>query len=452
MSKPDPTIEWHTVESDAEWERLSLPRLPDDRLATVPTSRAKSLTKQVIWGALVMFLLCVGTGVWWRYTAQLRSQQSEMELRTMLQQKFKEFAPDDAHVVLQTLMLQDRLATAQVITEAKNGAAVYRQTRFYRQTATGWQPTAPNTALWGPEHSLETPLFIFHFRQYDTATVIAVAPQVDALYTTLLHNVGLPIPANAAPSVIEVSVTEPPGILTWRRMPTALRVPSPAVYWAPREITDAELLLQSIALPLSAYVLQQAREHYTVRSAWQPLLNGLHLWQLWELDLPLAVWREDIVRWLYLDVPTTRAEKGVILPKHYEAFCTMHQLWMQSPLLLNIPLVCTKLDWENQFLSPWVLQDALRRLDQIAMPTAADEYISPSATSAVFHPGQTVALATLIEYTVTIYGRERLPTLLAGLGQYESWYTLIPAVYGVSPTTFEVGWQTFLMQYYDIGE
>src|SRR5205823_6624277 len=49
------------------------------------------------------------------------------------------------------------------------------------------------------------------------------------------------------------------------------------------------------------------------------------------------------------------------------------------------------------------------------------------------HPGQAVALATLVEYAVATYGRERLPALMAGLGQYESWDTLLPAVYGVSP-------------------
>jgi hypothetical protein len=50
-----------------------------------------------------------------------------------------------------------------------------------------------------------------------------------------------------------------------------------------------------------------------------------------------------------------------------------------------------------------------------------------------------VALATLIEYTAVTYGRERLPALVAGLGQYERWDALIPAVYGVSPGEFERG-------------
>jgi hypothetical protein len=55
-----------------------------------------------------------------------------------------------------------------------------------------------------------------------------------------------------------------------------------------------------------------------------------------------------------------------------------------------------------------------------------------------------VALATLIEYAVATYGHERLPGLVAGLGQSESWGTLIPAVYGVSSAEFEAGWQAYL--------
>jgi hypothetical protein len=66
------------------------------------------------------------------------------------------------------------------------------------------------------------------------------------------------------------------------------------------------------------------------------------------------------------------------------------------------------------------------------------------------HPGRTVALATLIEYAVATYGRERLPALVAGLGQYDRWDTLLPAVFGVSAAEFEAGWQAYLTVYYGV--
>ncbi|HMN29643.1 MAG TPA: hypothetical protein PKE45_15950, partial [Caldilineaceae bacterium] len=69
---------------------------------------------------------------------------------------------------------------------------------------------------------------------------------------------------------------------------------------------------------------------------------------------------------------------------------------------------------------------------------------------AAAQPGKTVALATLIEYAVTTYGRERLPALVAGLGQYDSWETLVPAVFGVSVAQFERGWQLYLSEHYGV--
>jgi hypothetical protein len=59
-----------------------------------------------------------------------------------------------------------------------------------------------------------------------------------------------------------------------------------------------------------------------------------------------------------------------------------------------------------------------------------------------------VVLATLIEYAVATYGHERLSTLMAGMGHYDTWDTLIPAVYGVSPTEFEAGRQAYMRKNY----
>ena len=68
------------------------------------------------------------------------------------------------------------------------------------------------------------------------------------------------------------------------------------------------------------------------------------------------------------------------------------------------------------------------------------------------YPGYAVALATLIEYAVATYGRERLPMLLAGMGHYDSWETLLPAVYGVSAAEFEAGWRAYLQAHYGVSD
>ena len=57
-----------------------------------------------------------------------------------------------------------------------------------------------------------------------------------------------------------------------------------------------------------------------------------------------------------------------------------------------------------------------------------------------------------IEYAVPTYGRDRLPALMASLGQSDSWDTLLPAVFGVSAAAFEAGWQAYLKAHYDVSD
>jgi hypothetical protein len=218
-------------------------------------------------------------------------------------------------------------------------------------------------------------------------------------------------------------------------------VASPALYTAPVALSDAELLAQSIALPLLAQGAAQASERYAIGSAWQPLLDGLRLWQIWDLDLPLAAWRENIVQWIYVDGPAVGPAQSLVLPEHYTELCAAHKLWLPSPAQLNIPLRCARPEWEEQSFPLWRLRDPLTRLAQFSVPATR-------SLSLEEHPGQTVALATLIEYAIATYGRKRLPVLVAGLGQYESWDTLIPAVFGVSTAEFETGWQSYLDTHY----
>jgi hypothetical protein len=350
------------------------------------------------------------------------------------------------NVTVQTVGFAGDGAVARVIIKAKGRGQAYRQTWFYRHRAGGWLRTERDASLWGPARSLATPYFIYHFRQKDAPVVSAVAPQMDALYTTLWHNFGLPIIPTPEKLVVEVSVTQPPGQAVPRfHGSDRFIVPSPAVYWAPVELTDADLLAQSIALPLIEQVLAQAREHHAIGSVWLPLLDGLRLWQVWDLDLPLAAWREEIVQWLYVDLPALEPGQVSVQPERYGALCAAHKLWLPVPFQLNIPLLCGRPAWEAQFL----------RVGR-ALPTRLDELVSRSLAESLFdpppasHPGQAVALATLIEYAAATYGRERLPTLVAGLGQYDSWDTLLPAVYGVSPAEFEAGWHAYLVNHYAV--
>jgi hypothetical protein len=487
MRKQAPVVDWTIAENDADWERQCALLLPDNEQAA---NRHRPLNRY-IWGVVALLLMLVSIGGWWWHTARAGSQQAAAELHATAQQEpgvvthheqrtaisstdnqsdmdWWHQARREADELLaaikadkpgaqfdlnmRVLALQRDQAVISVRTAPIARAPAYRQTLFYRRTEEGWQQTAPDAALWGPESSLETLDFVYHFRQNDAPVVAAVLAQMDILYQLMRRNFGLSLKPDAEKLVIDVNVTQTSGYASpWFGAPHHISVPSPALYVAPVELTDAELLAQSIALPLLEQVLAQARERHAVGASWQPMLDGLHLWQVWDMDLPLSAWREEVVTWIYADLPATRPGQAVVLPEHYTALCAAHKLWMPSPMQMNIPLLCAEVAWEALLLSPWGWYDPLTHLDQLVAPLRPGEYLEePDSLRLVRHPGHTVGLATLVEYAVVTYGRDRLPALVAGLGQYESWDTLLPAVYGASAAEFEAGWQAYLTTHYGV--
>jgi hypothetical protein len=63
---------------------------------------------------------------------------------------------------------------------------------------------------------------------------------------------------------------------------------------------------------------------------------------------------------------------------------------------------------------------------------------------------QSVVPKTVIDYVIATYGRRSLARLLDGMHQYDSWQSLIPAVFSVSMEEFESGWQAYLATQYDL--
>lgn len=217
----------------------------------------------------------------------------------------------------------------------------------------------------------------------------------------------------------------------------------------PGGLTDNDLLAQSLAFPLFDDLLGQASAQHLIDPAWQPMLNGIYLWQIWDSGLPLAAWQDEVVTWLYRASANASAEQQVMLPKQYEELCAAHKLWLTGPTYLGIPLLCTHLDREGWRRATWGPHEPLTRLDQFSF---LDPRSIVGSLFPISHPDQTVALATLIDYAVAAYGQEHLPVLVAGLGQHKSWSTLIPAVYGVTPAEFEAGWQKHLVTRYGLSQ
>jgi len=480
MSKPVPSVEWIVVESDGEWERL-----PSLTPPPVRPNNHRLDWQRYLWP--IGILLLVSAGGWWGYSSQTTlplptapgpvtpkavfdsipsvhqslvdtvvGDQTNTDWRRQFHQDEQNSAAgqprppiDQVGIKISKIEYLKDWAIVSLVMSEKRGASAYRQTRFYHWTKEGWLHTTPDAALWGPVRQLETASLAFHFRQNDAQTVATVAPQIEALYTSLRYNFGLPIAYGLAKRVINVSMTQQLGLVSPpSHLVEELSVPSPAIYPVPLELTDAQILAQSLVLPLLDDVLTQAIKRHAIRSPWPPLLNGLRLWQVWDLNLPsLGHWQREVVKWLYVNRSASRTVDREMLPGHYPAFCTAHQQWLPN---LHIDLLCREQERQLSVFSARRPQAALIQLDLLTLVKAPGEQREQTGSSEFASPGQTIALATVIEYAVATYGRARLPALVAGLGQHKSWNTLLPAVYGVSPTAFEAGWQAYLVAHHGV--
>jgi hypothetical protein len=190
-------------------------------------------------------------------------------------------------------------------------------------------------------------------------------------------------------------------------------------------------------------------EEHTIPPRWRPLLRGLRLWQMWDLDMPLARWRQDIVKALYTDTPTDMLRHQDVQSDSYAEFCAMHRLWMLSPEMVGIPFKCGISDEESWVLKPWLAYGRRTHLFQLNTPLKGNEQFYDE-NNYFFDPTEVVTIATLLQYVVTTYGHEQLPVLLANMAQYDDWETLVPAVFDVSAPDFEAGWRSYLIEQYKV--
>jgi hypothetical protein len=223
-----------------------------------------------------------------------------------------------------------------------------------------------------------------------------------------------------------------------------VRLPSPALHLAPPQLSEAAILEQSLRLLLNEAVLDEwtgTLRTYRGEMNLGSLVAALRLWRLWDQGGPLSVGRWEIVRWLYTDIADQPTARNGSLPHNYEHFCSTHAVWHLSPVSLAIPLPCTKLD-----PPVWYPQSAPTHLRSMMRDSPEPQ----EAARVLQNRGETIALATVLEYVVAVHGREQLPVLLRTPLDHPNWETLVPAVFGMSVVEFEAGWHDYLAAEYGV--
>jgi hypothetical protein len=221
-----------------------------------------------------------------------------------------------------------------------------------------------------------------------------------------------------------------------------ITVRSPSLLSAPVEMTNATVFFQSVVYPLSVLLVTEIIDQHPHRWKWAvmywlPVIDALRLWALWEAEGPLADGREAVVRWLYQNAQAKSVAARQALPVGHEHLCRTYRIWDKSPALMSIPLSCSDTN-----AIPWLSGH------YPALPTRLGGQFYAELGLAEDAMGSRVALETVIEYVVAAYGRDHLPHLIAALGEHTGWQTLIPAVFDVSASEFEAGWQAYLAERY----
>jgi len=311
-----------------------------------------------------------------------------------------------------TWFVGDHAAVELMVTVAGakvGNGAIYRQTRFYRETPQGWLRTQPNLELWGPSGSVETDHLLWRYRRRDEAAVLEIAEATDAVYLQLIRDYGVTGPEDGSKLAVDVRADYRPGRIWLQEEPeTRVVVPSPSVYLTPRGIMHPEILEQAAALALLESVTAQARQRHGIRRS-EALLSGIKLWQVWKMDLPLSPWSVSAVRWMYGGAGD-EGEDVLTGSEFSKELCAAYSIWMIWPASVDIPVYC-----EGKSISPMIGSAGLN-----SVPGGPYDLTALELEGAVGYPstwaietGYLLKMYTVVDYAVSTYGSRSYRLCLA---------------------------------------
>ncbi|HXF65019.1 MAG TPA: hypothetical protein VNK95_25555 [Caldilineaceae bacterium] len=426
-----PYFEWQFAAHEDEWAALTAsPVQPAPR----PARQRRHSPR--LWALAALLLLLAGSGGYaLERTAHAGWQAIEQDLQNAVAADAWMDQPAAATVQLMQVEVQGTQALVRaVVTQTLPSGEIiaYQTADVYAEGAAGWQRVTPSLALLGPQQTLATRYFQLRYYAVDAEIARALASRLDALYEQACASFGLSPTFLSHQMEVELVMDSRKAVgyvwlFTSRGASEAIRLPSPLLLRLPVDQPAAEAMYQAATGSVVRAVLWYAapQMQLDVREfQWKPLLDAIYLWQVWQAGGALADERETLIHQYYSAVPSPDAI----------AACRADLFWQRAtwPVLQ----ICSDLAAQATRVAEGRLP--ARPPNQLMQLATADN------GSGMRPWGETVALELLVEYAVARYGVERLPALLRALDDYGAWDGLLQAVYGVSASDFEQGWQDYV--------
>ncbi|MBV7329907.1 hypothetical protein KFU94_17025 [Chloroflexi bacterium TSY] len=274
----------------------------------------------------------------------------------------------------------------------------FRATFFYQETNAGLQSAVPQADYWGATQQLKTQHLLLNYHQSDAELVTTIAPQLDDALVDLHGILG----GNSSDLEKQLTISWQPEIVNqWLPGENRIELTSPALLKIPNQLTDQAYVQQIVqswmTLCVVDHVLTRTLEEQrsvSIGPQWELGLWGLRSWLRRELNQEFNS-SQDIENTLHLQLDAS--------------------LWrlLQDGAGLEPSSVS---NWRDELFA-----DRERFLTQLLVQES------------------------IVGYIVASYGRERLPDVLKGFAEYDSWTTLGQGLFGDSSKVFVEGWSDYTL-------